>query len=214
MATGVVAGALIDVSIPLDEEMTTWPGGPELEFDRESDVARGDRVTVTAVRMSLHAGTHMDAPSHFIAGALSIDRAPLAAGVGPARVIEIHDPKTVTVNELQAYDINPGERILLKTRNSDLWDRSEFQEDYVSLTEEAARHVAARGALCVGIDYLSIGPKGRGTAVHRTLLQAGVWILEGLDLRGVEPGDYELICVPLRFVGGEASPVRALLRKS
>src|SRR5262249_6212553 len=148
----------------------------------------------------VHTGTHVDAPLHFDSHKPGVDGIPLDALCGPARVIAIADPRAVTVRELEAANVGTGERILLKTKNSPAaWRRPTFVEDAVHLTTEAARWLATRKVLTVGIDYLSVGGYAarNGVDVHRALLDAGVWIIEGLDLTHVPVGACELICLPI-----------------
>ena len=164
--------------------------------------------------MGSHTGTHMDAPAHFLRGGRPMDRMPLEAVVGPARVIPVHDPEVIGVEELRSHRIRRGERILFKTRNSGrCWKSGAFVRDFVCLTAESARFLAVLRPRCIGVDYLSVGGYKRdGAQVHRALLGAGIWIIEGLNLAGVRPGRYELICLPLKISGGDGAPARAVLR--
>ena len=204
----------IDVSIPLKSNMVHWPGDPEVRIERVLDMARGDEATVSAINMGAHTGTHMDSPLHYIPGGYGLDELPLDAAVGPARVIEIRDQESIKPAELAPQDIRPGERVLLKTRNSErCWGPEEFVEDFVSISLEGAEYLASRKIRLVGVDYLSVGPfHGDGPGVHRALLGAGIWIVEGLDLSRVAPGHYELICLPLKIWKGDGGPARAILR--
>jgi arylformamidase len=204
----------IDISVPLRSGMVHWPGDQEVRIERTSSMERGDSLNLSAVSMSLHTGTHMDAPLHFLAGAAGIDQMPLAATVGPARVLEFPGLAAIDPRQLATHGISSGERILLKTANSRrCWTSDEFAADYVYVSREGAQYLAERGIQALGIDYLSIGaPTGEGDLTHRVLLAAGVWIIEGLDLSAVEPGDYELICLPLKILDGDGAPARAILR--
>jgi arylformamidase len=203
----------IDVSVPIRTGMPTYPGDPVFRIRRVSDLAAGDHATVSEVCMGLHTGTHIDAPGHFIDGAPGIASMPADVMVGRARVLGISAETAVSVEELEAHAIQPGERILLKTRNSGMWSDDAFREDFVHLSTAAAHYLASLAPRCLGVDYLSVGGFHKnGTDVHRALLGAGVWLIEGLDLSAVAPGEYELVCLPLRFAEGEASPARALLR--
>ncbi len=206
-------GPWIDVSVPIRVGMPIYPGDPEFRIRRVADLAAGDHATVSEVCMGVHTGTHIDAPGHFIAGAAGISTIPAEATVGPARVLGISAEFSITAEELQACGVAAGERILLKTRNSALWADNAFHEDFVHLTTDAAEYLASLPLRCLGVDYLSVGGFHRnGTPVHRALLGAGIWLIEGLDLSAVEPGDHDLVCLPLRFEDAEASPARALLR--
>lgn len=205
----------IDVSIPLRTGIVHWPGDPEPTFERISEIGHGSEANVTLCRMTAHTGTHMDAPCHFIEGGASIDQFPLEAGIGLARVVTVPEAcNSIGLSELEPAAIRHGERILLKTRNSNVrWAAQEFRSDFVAVTSAGARHLAERGALLVGVDYLSVGLfEGDGAETHRTLMSAGIWIVEGLDLSAVADGQYDLICLPLRIAGSDGSPVRAALR--
>jgi arylformamidase len=204
----------IDVSVPLRSGMVHWPGDPPVSIELVAEMARGDNADVTAIDMGAHTGTHMDAPSHFVAGGASLDDLDPDVVFGPARVIAISDPVAVTEAELERHDIQRGERLLFRTSNSErCWSTDDFVEDFVYVSEDAAALLAAREVRLVGIDYLSVGGfHVDGAAIHRRLLGAGVWIIEGLDLRSVAPGRYELICLPLRLAGAEGGPARVMLR--
>ena len=208
--------AWIDISVPLRNGMPVWPGDRPFEISRDSDISLGHAANLSSYGTTAHIGTHMDAPLHFLHGGESIDRIPIDVLIGPARIIEIVDPLRVRAQDLDVHDLRPGERILFKTRNSARdWARAEFTADFVSIAPDAARHIADRGVALVGIDYLSVGAFAgeEGTETHRALLGAGVWILEGLNLRGVEAGDYELVCLPLKIEGADGAPARAVLRR-
>jgi arylformamidase len=205
----------IDISVPVHNGMVHWPGDPDFHIERAEDQDKGDVATVSRMTLGVHTGTHMDAPLHFIRGARSIDQMPLDATVGPARVIPIADPRSIKRDELTRHDIGAGERILFKTRNSaGAWKTGAFDEDFVFISADAARYLADLRVRTVGVDYLSVGGfREDGPETHHVLLGAGIWIIEGLDLSAVEPGDYELVCLPLRLIGSEGSPARAMLRK-
>ncbi len=206
----------IDISVPLWSGMVHWPTDQEVLIERKLALDRGDPMNLTAAAMSLHTGTHMDAPLHFLAGAPGIDRMPLDATVGPARVLEFPTAAAIGPAELEPYAIEAGERILLKTSNSRrCWRTDEFIADFVAVTPDGARFLAARRITAVGIDYISIGADGEdGDEAHRALMAAGVWIIEGLNLSAVEPGDYELICLPLKVLDGDGAPARAIVRRA
>lgn len=204
---------LIDVSVPLREGMPVWPGDTPFGISRVSDMARGDHNNLSQLCLGAHTGTHVDAPAHFLADGATIDTMPLDALVGECRVLAIEAQDAIPADELRAHDIGEGERVLLKTRNSALWADDTFHEDFVHLSTGAAEYLAEVRPRCLGVDYLSVGGyHSNGTAVHRALLGAGVWLIEGLDLSAVMPGRYELLCLPLRLVGAEGAPARAVLR--
>lgn len=202
----------IDISTPLRAGMTVWPGDDPPRMEREQSFERGDACNLTRLAISAHTGTHMDAPLHFLRDGRPIDALPAEAMAGPARVVRVEG------DEIRAADVpddlGPGARVLFRTRNSerDLFAGT-FFEDYVFLSRGAAEKLARAGALLAGIDALSVSGFHEDPAeTHRVLLGAGVWILEGLCLRGVEPGEYELLCLPLRIEGADGAPARALIR--
>jgi arylformamidase len=202
----------IDVSVRLRDGLVPWPGDPPLRLDRVSDVSRGDVCTFSTLAMSAHAGTHIDAPLHYVRRGRSVDRWPPDATVGQARIVAIRHPSVIDLDELQTHHIRSGERVLFKTRNSTRRPAGSFFEDYVAVSPEAARYLASRRLRAVGIDGPSIGPFQRGAETHRILLGAGIWIVEWLDLRRTPAGSYDMICLPLRIVGGDGAPARAILR--
>ena len=194
---------ILDVSVPLREGMVTYPGDPTVKLELASAIADGDAVNLTRIDFGLHTGTHVDAPVHFIDGADGVDLVPLDVLVGPCEVVEAPDLTRDSVARVPAGT----ERVLFKTPNSELWASDEFADGFAQLDGEAARLLVERGVRLVGVDYLSVGDED----AHRVLLGAGVVPVEALDLRGVEPGAYELVCLPLRVVGADGAPARAVL---
>lgn len=205
----------IDISVPLHNGMVAWPGDAKFERTSTLQMANGDPCNLSEISTSAHVGTHMDAPRHYLDGAAGIESMPIAAVIGPARVIEIHDPEAIRIPELEPHRLRKGERVLFKTANSErCWNTDHFQEEYVFIPPETARYLAELGLQTVGVDYLSVGGfESGGPETHRILLQAGIWIIEGLLLAHVEPGEYELVCLPLKIMGADGAPARAVLRK-
>ena len=205
----------IDISVPLRNGMVHWPG--DAPFDRRSteSIAGGAEANVSEISGSAHTGTHVDAPHHFIEAGSTIDAMPLAATLGRARVIEIRDPELIRGTELRGHAVQKHDRILFKTRNSSrCWKSDDFQKTFVHIPKETAAYLAECGVMTVGIDYLSVGGfESDGAETHRILLAAGIWIIEGLNLEHVAPGEYELVCLPLKIVGSDGAPARAVLRK-
>lgn len=211
-----------DITLPLGKDLPALPGGMSERpvqpprFERFFDVDKGDRVTMSRIEMNSHDGTHIDAPLHFFYGGRTIDEMPMDTTVGPARVIEIKDTESIKPEELEAYDIQPGERLLFKTKNSPrVYEPKEPVRDYVYLSTEAARFLAEKKVRLVGLDYLTIGSFKSPQNIkdtHETLLGNGVYVIEGINLSGVKAGEYELICLPLRLERGDAGPARAILR--
>ncbi|MFC1958299.1 cyclase family protein [Chloroflexota bacterium] len=204
----------IDISVPLKDAMVHWPGDPPVSIKRVKDIEQGDTANLSVISTGAHSGTHVDAPIHFIKGGKGVDHIPLDTVIGRARVIEIRDPESIKPEELATHRIRHGERILFKTRNSsELWHKDEFVEDFVFISDAAADFLVDRGVRLVGVDYLSVGSfKYGGSYVHKTLLSGDIWIIEGLNLSNVTPGKYNLICLPLRIVGGDGAPARAIIR--
>ena len=204
----------IDISVPLHNAMVHWPGDPPIDIKRVKDMEQGDNANLSMISMGAHSGTHMDAPLHFLQEGIGIDRMPLDTTVGRARVIEIQDNELIKPEELSGHRIRRGERILFKTRNSSrVWQTDKFIEDFVFISNEAAYLLAKIGVRVVGVDYLSVGGfQQGGSYVHKILLGGGVWIIEGLDLSRVSPGEYDLICLPLKLDRGDGAPARAVLK--
>jgi arylformamidase len=208
-------GGWIDVSVPLRSGMVHWPDNPPVRIERMLDVECGDAANVSTISLGSHTGTHMDAPIHFVPGGAGMDRMPLDATIGQARVIEIQDPISIKPDELDPHGIGRGERVLFKTQNSTRrWWTQDFVEDFVYVSQEAARYLADRGVRTVGVDYLSVGGFWKdGVETHQALLGPGIWVIEGLDLSGIGPGEYELICLPLKVEDGDGAPARAIVRR-
>ena len=204
---------IYDVSVPLQAGMPTYAGepGPRLEYLKQ--IARGDSANVTALSLGSHTGTHVDAPHHFLDGRSTVEAMPVNALIGPAQVAELSEQRHITADDLEAAALPPEtSRLLIKTRNSRFWDDDEFHTDFVGLTGEAARWLVERRFVLVGIDYLSIEQFRSPThEVHKTLLEANVIILEGLDLRHIPAGLYTVVCAPLKVVGGDGAPARVFL---
>jgi arylformamidase len=205
--------ALIDISLPIQAGMVIYEGDPGVEITAYRQIARGDPANVSLLFMGSHTGTHLDAPAHFLDGAATLDRLPLDVLVGPALVATVTADRLIGRSELEHLPLDRHTRLLLKTRNSTLWAQGRFTRDYVALDLDAARYLVERGIQLVGIDYLSVEAfHAPGHPVHRLLLGSGVVILEGLNLAGVEPGVYELLCLPLPVSGIDGAPCRAVLR--
>jgi arylformamidase len=203
-----------DISLPVSESLVVWPGDPPIRITQPSHIDRGDVATVSRLDFGAHTGTHVDAPAHFVQGGAGVDRLDLDLLVGPARVVHVPEADVLTVEVLESLSIPPGtERLLFRTRNSEHWAGGEdgFREDYVGVTDAGARWLIERGVRLAGIDYLSISTYDDPVPPHQTLLGAGVIVVEGLDLSGIAPGVYQLVCLPIKLVGGDGAPARAIL---
>jgi len=191
--------------------MVIYRNNPGIEVELASSIAEGAGANISRLTMGVHTGTHIDGPSHFYEGGAGADTLPLEAMIGPALVVELAEVGLgpIDADALAPLAIPVGtERVILKTPNSELWTQTEFTHDFARLDGSGAEALLALGISLVGIDYLSIGD---GDA-HRALLGAGVVALEGLDLRGIEPGPYELLCLPVRLIDTDGAPARVLLR--
>lgn len=201
-----------DVSVSLVPGMPGYPGDPPFMIEV---VQRLGEAPCQLSRMSLatHSGTHVDAPAHFVAGGATVDQLPLEILLGKARVVEVRVRERVERGDLEALDLRDDLRVLLKTRMSGQLLKPGFQEDHVYLSEDAAIYLVQAGIKLVGFDYLSIDRSGSADfPAHHALLDAGVVIVEGLDLSAVEPGEYDMACLPLRVAAGDGAPARVVLR--
>jgi arylformamidase len=209
---------IYDVSVALSADTPTYPGDPSISISQFLSLANGDPANVSVFYFGAHSGTHVDAPAHFIAGGGRVNSLPLETLIGSAQVVEVPPTVDTITAEFITKHCNTGEtRYLFKTRNSSFWENNAtgFRSDYTSLEPEAARELARMGVKLVGIDYLSIEKFGAETfETHHTLLSQGIVIVEGLDLRQISSGVYELICLPLRISGGsgDGAPARVVLR--
>jgi len=206
---------IYDISVDLKESMPVWPDNPEFKLEFQQSMAEGDEANLSLISMGSHTGTHVDAPSHFVQGAPTVDTMPLDILIGEATVFELDVKHNISATDLERLDLDDVKRALFKTRNSDLWQQEGFTPDFVFFDLSAAEFLIERGVKLVGIDYLSVGEfKGEeGVDVHRILLKNGVVVVEGLNLSGIHPGNYEIICLPLKLIGAEGSPARVVLRE-
>jgi len=206
----------IDISLPVFEDSVVWPGAPKTKLTRHRSMVLGDRSNNTNLFMNCHTGTHIDAPLHFIREGVSIDQISIDALIGEAHVLDFSQKSAIDVESLErAWPKKDIKRVLLKTSNSKLWQEGEtsFVKDYCALTEETARWLLKKKVLLIGVDYLSVQRYEDSPIVHEILLAATIVLLEGLDLSKASDGRYELTCLPLKLIGAEAAPARALLRR-
>jgi arylformamidase len=207
---------LIDVSVPLDGSLPTYPGNTPFSLEPIKRIADGGSSNLSTLHLSAHAGTHVDAPRHFFDAGISVDAIPLEILCGRTRVVEVTSRKAVEADDLAAAgDLSEDVRVLIKTHNSRLWGSGEFHADYIGVAESGAKYLVEHGIKVVGVDYLSVEPfKTPGAPAHHALLGGGTIVIEGLNLRDVEPGVYDMVCLPLRVVGADGAPARVVLRKS
>ncbi|MFM7022152.1 MAG: cyclase family protein [Flavobacteriales bacterium] len=204
----------IDVTVDIRHGMLHWPGDHDVEITKSASIPEGSAANVTYIQLSAHTGTHVDAPLHFIDGGKDIASIALHRLMGKVKVIEISDPKEITLKEIKDKITADDQRVIFKTRNSQSdWFMKDFTESFVYLATDAAIFLREKGILTVGIDYLSIAGMDNGIEVHRILLGEEIFIIEGLDLRNIQSGDYEMICLPLKIQTSDGSPARVLLKK-
>ena len=203
-----------DISLNLSAETVRWVTAAPFELDEKRRMSRGDANNSSGVTMSLHAGTHMDAPFHFLPDGKTIDELPLDLCIGPAVVHAVEAERYIEARHVEAIELDGASRVLFKTRNSALLQRKGYEPDFVAFSVGAAEALAARGVKLAGLDYLSAAHAGdEQVSVHRAFFDRGVALLEGVDLSGVAPGKYELICFPLKIRGADGAPCRAVLRE-
>lgn len=203
-----------DVSVPIRDGGLVYPGNPPIHIELQQSIAKGAGANVSHVDFGSHTGTHVDAPRHFFDDGAGVDQIPLDLLIGEATLVSFGDDvRAVTKGDLQKLDLTGVERLLLHTRNSSyLTQDPNFHQDYTYLAPDGAEFLVSLGVKLVGIDYLSIEQFHSGHHLtHLTLLKAGVVIVEGLNLDGVVDGRYELCCLPLRLVGCDGAPARAVL---
>lgn len=209
---------IYDITVPLSEHTPVYEGDPSIEIKVAHSIANGAPANVSQLNIGIHSATHVDAPNHFIEGSSRVDAMPLDVLIGAAKVVEI-PADAEAVNENHVKHLSGAERVLFKTKNSAFWNElgQGFRKDFAYIEPEAARILVEKGVKLVGIDYLSVEKFGSNDfGTHTTLLGNGVVIIEGLDLREVAAGDYELICLPLKISGGtgDGAPARAILRQN
>ena len=202
---------LLDISPLLHSGVAVWPG--DTPFSRQSllEIGRGDSVNLSSMRLSLHAGAHVDAPYHFLRDGETIDESSLEAYWGPALVATLPGRGSIKPQDLVPI-LKPGvQRLLVRCHPN--FEADVFPRKIRHFSVKAARMIGRAGVRLIGVDAPSVDPLDSATlAAHRTFGRYGTVILENLSLRGVPDGGYELVAFPLKIAGGDASPVRAVLR--
>jgi len=209
---------IYDISLTITPDLPTWPGDPRPELKLFASMDEGSLYNATRLSAGIHMGTHIDAPRHFINDGRTVEQLPLEVLTGPCYVVQLPDGvEEITSKVLERTEITPEmKRILFGTRNSHLWARgeSEFQTDFVAITEDGAEWLVERGVQLVGVDYLSVAPYSDPIPTHLVFLKAGVIVVEGLNLSNVMRGFYDLYCLPLKIAGCDGAPARAILIQS
>lgn len=208
---------IYDITFPISDATPIYEGDPRAEIKTVNSLAGGDAANVSQICCGVHTATHVDAPNHFVEGTKRVHELDLEKLVGDCLVLEL-DENVMSIEPEHLENLNGAERVLFKTRNSKFWNEPEkgFRTDFTYISPEAARSLVNRQIKLVGIDYLSVEKFGsKDFATHITLLENETVIIEGLDLRKVSAGEYELICLPLKYIGGagDGAPARTILRK-
>jgi arylformamidase len=206
---------IYDITLTVSPDMPVWPGDPAVSLQRAKKIEEGANANVSHLSLSVHTGTHVDAPFHFLPGGKGVDQLALDVLIGPVQVVALAESvDEINAATIQQAGIEPGsERVIFKTRNSHYWADHEqsFQAGFVGISQDGARALVGMGVKLVGIDYLSVAPFKRSRPTHEVLLSAGMIIVEGLDLSLVPPGQYQLYCLPTRLSGADGAPARAIL---
>ncbi|HET7394167.1 MAG TPA: cyclase family protein [Candidatus Binatia bacterium] len=204
---------LFDISLSLSPQTVHWVTGTPLQLIERKRMSRGDANNSSSIHTSVHAGTHVDAPFHFVPGGITIEALPLDLFIGPARVCELEPGSHITAEDLNKLAICGEERVLFKTRNSQLLHKGVYDPSFAAFSVDGAKALVDAGVRLVGLDYLSAAHADEQVPVHRAFLDYGVVLLEGVDLSQVPPGRYELICPPVKLAGSDGAPCRAILRE-
>jgi arylformamidase len=205
---------ILDLSVGISPTLPVWPNNPGIELTRMNDMSQGANSNVSRLALGVHSGTHVDAPVHFVAGGTGVDTLALEILIGLAYVAHLPNIARVTQPDLAALTLPTGtKRLLLKTRNSTYWAQGDtvFHTDFVGVGPDAAQWIVDQGIALVGVDYLSVAPWKESRPTHEILLKAGVVVVEGLNLSEAAPGVYDFICLPLKLVGCDGAPARAVL---
>ena len=201
-----------DISLKLTGETLRWVTAPPFELEERRRMSKGDPNNSSALNMSVHLGTHIDAPFHFVADGNTIDQLPLERFIGPALVYAVEAERYITKEHVAGIRLDGATRVLFKTKNSALLRKQEYDPDFVAISVEAAQSLVELGVELVGLDYLSVAHADEQVPVHRAFLDHGVVLLEGIDLSAVAPGRYELMCLPIPLGDSDGAPCRAVLR--
>ncbi len=205
---------LYDVSLVISEGMPIWPGDPRPKITKLSQIEDGEIANTTKLSSCVHIGTHVDAPDHFLNNGSTVEHIPLDLLVGKVSIVEVQSAGQISAEALRSAGIDGSQkRLLIKTTNSDLWAAGvqEFHEDFIAIDPDAAAYLVELGIEIIGVDYLSVAPYKDPEPTHKILLDAGILIIEGLNLSAIPAGEYRLYCLPLKIQGADGAPARVLL---
>ncbi|MBN1538128.1 MAG: cyclase family protein [Anaerolineales bacterium] len=205
---------IYDISVTIENGMPVWPGDPQVELERIAEIGKDSAANISKICMGLHTGTHVDAPVHFLPDGTGVDQLALKILTGRVYVLEMLKANLIDAAALEKAEIPPRtRRLIIKTRNSQLWSSSNkgFHENFVGITADGAQYLVDHGIKLIGMDYLSVAPFKQGQIPHEIFLKAGVVLVEGLDLSKVSQGRYSLYCLPLKILDADGAPARAIL---
>ncbi len=207
---------IYDISLTISNDLPVWPGDTPVNLVRNRDMHYGESYTLSQLTSTVHVGSHLDAPLHFVRDGHGVDQIDLSKLIGRCFVVDLSKVDSIDAQSLERADIPPDvTRLLCRTRNSEYWARGDnaFHTDFVAIAPSGAEWIVQRGMQLVGVDYLSVGAYEGGIPTHEILLSNGVVPVEGLDLSRIEPGEYQLICLPLKLKDCDGAPVRAVLMR-
>lgn len=206
---------IYDISLPISPDLPVWPGDSAIVIEEIFSMDKGADANVSRLEAGVHIGTHVDAPHHFLNDGRTVENLALDILTGPAFVLHVNDDvDSITAEVLDASPIPPAtSRLLLRTKNSRLWtsDSRKFHSDFIAISSDGAEWLVEHGIQLIGVDYLSVAAFDDSVPTHKTLLSAGIIVLEGCDLSQVPQGDYDLYCLPLKLVGSDGAPARTIL---
>jgi len=201
---------IYDISVSISNDMITWPGDPSVKISRDCSISEGSSCNVSSIQMGAHTGTHIDSPNHFIDEKYTTDCIKLEDLIGKCIVIEVNG-NDITVDDLKQVNLDIYSRVLIKTKNSDLWLEQEFNKDFIALNDDVLDYLIYKNIKLIGVDYLSIESFYSNGDIHRKILENEIIILEGLNLREIFPNEYTLICLPLKISNVDGAPSRVVL---
>jgi len=208
--------AYIDISLSLSNDLPVWPGDPSIDLKKTMSMDNGDPCNVTHLNMGVHAGTHIDSPHHFLNNNITVEKMRMETLIGTVFVVEIlENISIINSSVLENSNIPLGiDKLLIKTKNSLRWKTNDrvFHKKFIAIEKSGAEWIVERNIKLIGVDYLSVAPFNDGAPTHRVLLEKNVIVVEGLNLYDVTEGYYELICLPLKILGSDGAPARAVLK--
>jgi arylformamidase len=207
---------IYDISLTISNDLPVWPGDRPISLVRNKDMQHGELYTLSQLTSTVHVGSHLDAPRHFVRDGHGVDQTDINKLIGPCYVVDLSDVNSIDAQSLEQAIIPVHvTRLLCRTRNSEWWARGDntFHTDFIAIDPTGAEWIVQRGMQLVGVDYLSVGAYEGGIPTHEILLLNGVVPVEGLDLSRIEQGEYQLICLPLKLKDCDGAPVRAVLMR-